>query len=80
MSNLYKKIYDGENILDYYEYTIKKLKKENKELKEQLNKDITNKRIQEALKKLKTCVNHYKMQKYNNTITQVIDILEGKNE
>lgn len=80
MSNLYKKIYDT-NIIDYYKMQINKLKKENKQLKQQLDEDETQKRIKEAIKILSNSINHYKDYKKNNAIIKAINILKGdKNE
>lgn len=44
MSNLYKKIYNDTNIIDYYKYRINKLETENKELNKLLDKDETQKK------------------------------------
>lgn len=78
-------MYDGENVFEFYEYRIemlkkenKKLKEENKKLKEQLDENIANERIKEALKKLNSATNHYKTIKENNAIDFAIKILKGE--
>lgn len=87
MSNLYRKIYTGSNILDYYKYTIDKLKneiaeleEENKNLKVLLEKDEEYKRIQGALKKLNASRRHYKSLEENSAVNSAIKILKGESE
>lgn len=78
MSNLYKKIYDNTNIIDYYKYRINKLETENKELNKLLDKDEPQKRIKEAIKILNNSINHYKDYKKNNAIINALEILKGE--
>ena len=81
----YRKVYNGENVFEFYEYRIEMLKKSNKELreeneklKEQLNESVMNQRVKEALKKLNSATNHYKTSKENNAIDFAIKILKGE--
>ena len=85
MSNLYRKIYTGRSVIEYHEYIIDKLKEENKalkkeneELKDFLNEDITYQRIQRAIHKLNAATNHYKTVKENNAIDMTLQILKGE--
>lgn len=80
----YRKVYTGTNVLEYYEYRIEELKKENSKLKEEnkklkdyLNNDIIYQRIQRSIHKLNAATNHYKTAKENNAIDMVLKILKG---
>ena len=81
----YRKVYTGKNVLEYYEYRIEKLKKENSKLKEEnkklkdyLNEDVKYQRIQEAIRKLNSASNHYKSKQNNKAIDITLKILKGE--
>jgi predicted nuclease with TOPRIM domain len=83
----YRKVYTGKNVIEYYEYRIEKLKKENSKLKEEnkklkdyLNEDVKYQRIQEAIRKLNSAKNHYSTRKEDNAIIFAIKILKGDKE
>lgn len=80
----YEKIYGDFNILDRYkdmvivlEDKLKKTKEENALLKDKLDADKTQQRINEAINILNSSIKHYKDYKKNDAVVRAIEILKG---